>query len=65
VFRVEVLGPAGESLRYHAASLRAEGGGVGWTIPWALNERPGRYTLVAKDVATGVSCRESVEVGDR
>jgi hypothetical protein len=65
VFRVEVLGPAEESLRYHAATLRAEGGRVRWTIPWALNEQPGRYTLVAKDAASGVSCRESVEVGDR
>ena len=56
VFRVEVLGPAGESLPWYAANIRAEGGCAGWTIPWALNERPGRYTVQVKDTASGVSC---------
>jgi hypothetical protein len=65
VCRVEVQGPAGESLPWYAANLKAEGGRVTWTIPWALNERPGRYTVLAKDVATGVSCRESVVIGER
>jgi hypothetical protein len=65
VFRVEVLGPAGEALPWYAANIRAEGGCGSWTIPWALNERPGRYTLLVKDIASRLSCRESVEVGDR
>lgn len=65
VYRVEVQGPDGEALPWYAANLRAESGRATWTIPWALNERPGRYTLLAQDIATGVSCRESVVIGDR
>jgi hypothetical protein len=65
VFRVEVLGPAGEALPWYAANLRAEKGRATWYIPWALNEKPGRYTLVARDVASGVTRREGVVSGER
>ena len=40
VFRVEVLGPAGEALPWYAANIRAEGGSASWTIPWARTSGP-------------------------
>jgi hypothetical protein len=60
VFRFEVLGPSGEALPWYAANVRADNGRAACTIPWALNERPGQYTLLARDAATGATCRQSI-----
>jgi len=48
VFRVEVFGPEQQPLSYYAANVVAEKGEADMTIPWALNEKPGRYTITAR-----------------
>ncbi len=62
VFRVELTDPAGEKLPWYAANVKAEKGSAVYIINWALNEKPGRYTIQAKDIATGVSQQKTVDV---
>jgi len=32
------------------------------TIPWALNDPAGRYTVVVRDVASGVTAQQEVSL---
>jgi len=54
-FRLEVASPEGKNLRYYAQNIVAEKGSAEAVIPWALNEKPGRYIVKVRDVASGVS----------
>ena len=60
VFRLEVLGPDGRPLSHYAQNLAAEAGTVRASVPWALNDRPGTYTLTARDAMSGVAGRRVV-----
>ena len=51
---MEVADPEGRNLRYYAANVLADNGTAEVTIPWALNDRPGAYTLSVRDVISGV-----------
>ena len=58
-FRVEVVSPMGENLNYYAQNIVSENGSAQAEIPWALNEKPGQYTVMVRDVASGVSVEKS------
>ncbi len=60
--RLEVLAPDGTLLACYAQNLLAEGGKATATIPWALNEKPGRYTLTARDVMSGTVAMKIVDI---
>ncbi|MBT3289145.1 MAG: hypothetical protein HN380_17500, partial [Victivallales bacterium] len=53
VFIVEVLGPDGGLRQHYAAQLVAPNGKATGTIPLALNDPPGTWTIRATDRATG------------
>jgi hypothetical protein len=62
VVRVEVLDPAGKTLPWYAANVTAANGRGAYAIDWALNDPPGRYTVVVRDVASGVTTRHEVSL---
>jgi len=53
VLRVEWSDPAGESLAYYSRDVVAPAGQAEFTMRWALNETPGLYRLVVRDVMSG------------
>ena len=57
VFHLRVLSPGGEELPWYTRSVVAESGAVEVTIPWALNDPAGRYTVLVRDVASGVTAQ--------
>ena len=52
--------PDGQSVRYLEQNLEAKGGEVPFSVPLALNEPAGQWTLRARDVATGVETSATV-----
>ena len=69
VVHVLVLGPADDASRrreraHYARNLRVENGRAKTTIPFAYNDTPGEWTIVAKDAATGVAGRKVVTVSE-
>jgi len=60
--RMEITDPAGTLLPWYGANIRAEGGRASYTVNWALNEKPGKYVISARDIATGVICRKTVDI---
>lgn len=69
VLRVRLYGPDGQERPYYACNLRtdqgpqAEVGRADGRLTFALNDAPGTWKLVAKDVATGVYGTATVKVG--
>lgn len=54
--------PQANPIRYYGKNvLCTKGEGTSY-IPLALNERPGRYKLTARDVLTGVSAEAFVNI---
>lgn len=63
-FRLDVL--AGDApLHYLAQEVTAECGAAGFSVPSALNDPPGEWTIVVTDVNTGVQGRVRVDMGPR
>jgi len=62
VFHVRVLSPGGRELSWYGQSAVAESGKAEATIPWALNDPAGRYTVVVRDVASGVTAQREVSL---
>ena len=58
-FRIAVTSPDGKNLPYYAQNVVAENGSAQAEIPWALNEKLGRYIVRVRDVASGVSVEKS------
>lgn len=54
VVNVQVTRPDGESIRYLARNLETAGGRAAFSLPLALNEPAGSYTLTFTDAASGV-----------
>lgn len=52
VIHLEVIRPDGGAVRYLAQNLETKNGSADFSIPLALNEPSGEYTLVFTDVAT-------------
>jgi hypothetical protein len=62
VYRVRVLDPAGAEVAVHTANLAAPRGRVRWELPIAASMKPGRYTLQARDLATGTAAQHVLTV---
>ena len=62
VFRIELTDPAGSPARHYDANVTAPAGRAEYVLPLALNDIPGRWTLRARDVPTGVSAQASFVV---
>jgi hypothetical protein len=54
VFHVTVLSPAGKALSAYTQNVLTETGTASVTIPWALNETSGGYTVEVRDAMSGV-----------
>ena len=61
-FRVRVVGPDGKELRVLTRTLAAPKGAVVWELPIAVSDPAGKYTLHARDIATGVSAKRKLTV---
>lgn len=62
VLRVEVLSASGESMGVYQRNLVAPGGRARWILPLAESDMPGAYTLLVRDVATGLRAQHTLEV---
>ena len=62
VYRIEVTDPAGNACAWYSTQLTAERGSASGGFRTALNDAPGRWTIRATDIATGVSGEASVTV---
>ena len=61
-FRVRVIGPDGKELPPLTRTLAAPKGKVAWDVPIAVSDPAGSYTLVVRDIATGTSARQKLDV---
>ncbi len=60
---IPLTGPrAGQSLRHYTQNVECPGGQGDTYIPLALNDVPGPYRIVARDVLTGASARTKVRL---
>ena len=55
LFRCHVYAPDGSLLPAYSKNILAEGGRAAFTLPSALNDAPGEYTLRVTEVVTGAS----------
>jgi len=55
VFRVNVIGPDGADRHYYARTLAPDGLQASTTVPFAANDVPGQWKIVARDVLTGTT----------
>ncbi|MDA1137137.1 MAG: beta-galactosidase [Planctomycetota bacterium] len=55
VLHIQVFDPDGKQRREHQRNVTAIGGEITFSLPVALNDSLGRWRVVAKDVATGMS----------
>ncbi|MHB8994871.1 MAG: DUF7408 domain-containing protein [Armatimonadota bacterium] len=62
VFRVQVMGPDGKERSHYGSQLAAKAGTAQGSLALALTDAPGKWEIVATDVATGVSGRATVQV---
>jgi len=60
--RLTVLGPDADEITWYAQNVLAPAGRAAATIPLALNETPGTYTLCARDVMSGVVGEHTFEL---
>jgi len=61
-YRLEVLDPDGMKMPYYAQNLLADKGNASATMTWALNERPGTYSIVVRDVMSGVTAQKTIKI---
>lgn len=62
VYDVEVSGPSGEVCPWYGTQLTAPRGVASGQFTLALDDRPGRWTIRARDVATGVTGETQITV---
>lgn len=62
VFRLEVIDPSGKELACYAQNLLAERGLAKTEVPWALNDKPGRYTITVRDAMSGITMKRTVDL---
>ena len=65
VLNLRWFDPQGEELLYHARNHVAEKGRCEFRFPTALNEATGRWRLLVRDAATGLSTESHFIVTDR
>lgn len=59
-FDVRLVAPGGEEPAWYARQAAAVNGAAEISIPWALNDAAGTYTVVVREAATGVTARREV-----
>ena len=62
VFHLEFLAPDGKAAPLYARNLRFENGSGTYSFQTALNDAPGRWTLVVKNVNSGLSAKQTVNL---
>jgi len=62
VARVEVFDPSGKLVPYYSGNADVEGGTARFSIPFALNDVPGRWKIRARDVISGLVAENEVSV---
>ncbi len=62
VFRAQMFDPDGRELTMLTRNLAAPHGACVWELPLAVNMKKGRYSLRARDVATGVTAERPLKV---
>ena len=65
IVRVELRRPDGKLAEAYGVNLVARAGKAEADVPLAFSDPPGRWTLVARDVATGVTVEKPFEVEGR
>ncbi|MBU0611343.1 MAG: hypothetical protein KKI08_25920, partial [Armatimonadetes bacterium] len=65
VFRVKVIGPDGADRHYYARTLCPNGLEATAAIPFAANDAPGAWKIVARDVLTGTTASATVRLEAR
>ena len=64
VLYLEAVNPAAQVVHYQSRSLETTNGSARFSLPLALNEAPGDWTIRCTDVATGVTATARVTVGN-
>ena len=62
LMRIDVVSPAGERIAHYHDFVTLDTQGARSDVPFAFNDMPGRWTIEATDVASGVSGTAVVEV---
>ncbi|MHB9024095.1 MAG: beta-galactosidase [Armatimonadota bacterium] len=62
LLRLEAYSPTGHAVLLYARTLTAPGGKAECTIPFAFNDRPGKWKIVVRDVLTGVEGQHALQV---
>ena len=65
VFRVQLVDPEGRAVPHYATNVRAPGGRCEGSVTLALNDPTGKWQIVIRDVATGVTSQTPFEVTTR
>ena len=63
--RFEVLDPSGKRLDYYTRKIVSRTGRFEMVLPLALNEAPGRYTVSAEEIASGLHAEAALRVAAR
>jgi len=62
LIRAQVLAPDGTRLPLYSGNVKLYQGTATFTLPFALNDTPGKYTIKATDVVTGASVEKTIEL---
>jgi hypothetical protein len=62
LLRVQTLAPDGTRLPLYSMNVMLHKGSGTFTLPFALNDVPGKYTVKATDVVTGASFQTTIEL---
>ena len=65
VFHVEMVSPQGQPAWHYTYNVLAPAGKLGLTIPLALNEQPGQWSVRVRDVLTGAAAEAKFTVQER
>ncbi len=60
--RCHVLSPDGSPLPIYFSNVLVQQGRATFTLPFALNDSPGKYVIRATDIVTGATVEKSIEV---
>jgi hypothetical protein len=64
VFRIEWMGPDGKAVPPYALNLAAPQGRARAKVTLALDDKPGQWTVTARDVLTGVTAKPELGRGE-
>ena len=65
VLRIDVYDPAGKPLPCYSMNLLCPQGKGSFSIPLALNDKPGNWQITARDVATGIHSQVQLTVSEK